>query len=190
MVKMIKEERRLAPYLHKKIEDAGVEVEIDCSLSDDDYAAVKVDDYYAGQGIDNQPKAVDFVVSVDCVCDWFALYILELKDVKSPRRLDIAAIQEKFSNTINLFLSTTFKHIFLNDRFKYRAINLYIVSDVYKEVGKYPSHAAAMAMREKLNKKDTLRVDLSLSEKHYQFRGKILRIQYDIPPNPIIRRFL
>lgn len=33
-----------------------------------------------------------------------------------------------------------------------------------------------------------LKVDISLSEKLYRFRGKILRIEYDIPPNPIVTR--
>lgn len=42
--------------------------------------------------------------------------------------------------------------------------------------------------RDKVNKKDTLKVDMSLSEKLYRFRGKILKIEYDIPPNPIITR--
>ena len=38
------------------------------------------------------------------------------------------------------------------------------------------------------DKRDSLKVDVSLSSKLYKFRGKLLRIEYDIPPNPIISR--
>lgn len=157
-------------------------------IEPDDFAAIKVDDYYAGLKMATPPKAVDFVVVVDCQCDSFSVYILELKNVNGPDKLNIEDIQEKFSNTINLFLSDTFSYIFLNDRFKYKGIKLYLVSDAYGQVGNFANHSEYLKFRDKINKKDTLKVDISLSEKLYRFRGKILRIEYDIPPNPIVTR--
>lgn len=189
MVDMIKRDARLVPYLKTQLEDAGIEVGIDQALQEKEIAAIKVDEYYAGQKMATTPKAVDYVVVVDCQCDWFAMYILELKNVDSPYGLNIADIQEKFSNTINLFLSDTFANIFLNDSFKYKGIKLYLVSDAYGEVGTFANHAEYLKFRERINKKDSLKVDMSLSSKLYRFRGKILRIEYDIPPNPIITRW-
>lgn len=188
MIDMIKKDALLAPYLKTEIEDAGIKVGIDSSLSSDSYVAIKVDDYYADLKILLTPKAVDYVVIVDCQCDWFAMYILELKNVSSPNGLDIPAIQEKFKNTINLFLSDKFSYIFLNDRFKYKLIKLYLVSDAYHERGNFSTHAEYKAFRDKVNKKDTLKIDMNLSSKLYKFRGKILQIEYEIPPNPIITR--
>lgn len=66
---------------------------------------------------------------------------------------------------------------------------LYLVSDAYCEVGRFANHSEYLKIREKVNRKDTLKVDLSLSSKLYRFRGKILKIEYDIPPNPIITRW-
>ena len=189
MVNMIKRDARLAPYLKTLLEDAGIEIGINPALSTKDFAAIKVDEYYAGLKLPTTPKAVDFVVVVDCQCDCFVMYILELKNVNGPDKLDIAAIQEKFSNTINLFLSDAFSDIFLNDRFKYKGIKLYLISDAYEEVGTFANHAEYLAFREKINKRDSLKVDMSLSSKLYRFRGKILKIEYDIPPNPIITRW-
>lgn len=188
MVNMIKREAQLAPYLKNSLEDAGIEVRLDTSLSDRDYAAIKVDEYYSGLRMAITPKAVDFLVVVDCQCDWFAMYILEFKNVNGPEKLNIADIQEKFSNTINMFLKDTFSHIFLNDRFKYKNIKLYLVSDAYNEVGNFKTHSEYLAFRQKINKRDSLRVDVALSSKLYKFRGKILKIEYDIPPNPVITR--
>lgn len=189
MVDMIKKDARLAPYLKNTLEDAGIEVKIAPTLQEDEYAAIKVDDYYAGLKMATPPKAVDYVVVVDCQCDWFSMYILELKNVNGPNGLNISDIQEKFKNTINMFLSDTFANIFLNDRFKYKGIRLYLVSDAYGEVGTFSNHSEYLAFRDRINKKDTLKVDMSLSSKLYRFRGKILKIEYDIPPNPIITRW-
>lgn len=120
MIQMIKAEPRLKPCLADRLYDAGIEVGIDPDLSGDDFAAVKVDAYYepyARKDMPEQPKAVDFVVSVDCECDWYALYILELKNVKDSGGLNIRDIQEKFANTLTMFLGTDFRDIYMNDKF-------------------------------------------------------------------------
>lgn len=59
---------------------------------------------------------------------------------------------------------------------------MYLVSDAYGEAGNFANHSEYLRFRDKVNKKDTLKVDMSLSEKLYRFRGKILKIEYDIPP--------
>lgn len=189
MIRMIKNDLRLRPYLAERLYDAGIEVGIDPSLSQDDYAAVKVDDYYDGRHMSNQPKAVDFVVTVDCECNWYVLYILELKNVKNQEGLNIPDIQEKFANTLKLFLQGDFRNIFENDRFKYRAVKLYLVSDAYHEGERFQDHGKAAYVRERMGV-DTLKVDVALTQRIYKFRGKLVRIQYDIPPNPIIRKIL
>ena len=40
----------------------------------------------------------------------------------------------------------------------------------------------------KTNQKDTLTNDLSLSSKLFKFQKRILKIEREIPPNPVIRR--
>lgn len=188
MVNMIKRDARLVPYLRTVIEDSGIAVSVAPNLLQEDYVAIKVDDYYAGLNLQRTPKAVDFIVVVDCQCDWFSMYILEFKNVNGPDKLNITEIQEKFTNTINLFLNDTFADIFKNDRFKYKGIKLYLVSDAYGAVGSFNNHAEFLAFREKINRRDSLKVDMSLSSKLYRFRGKIVKIEYDIPPNPVITR--
>ena len=175
--------------MENTIEDAGICVSISSDISEDKLAIIKVDDYYAGLHEKVIPKAIDFLVIVDCECNTYAMYLLELKNVKGPKFLNLHDIQEKFANTIADFLSCRFKDIFLADKYKYRRILLYLVSDAYNIRGRYKNYDEYKRVMDKINKKDSLKIERNLSGKLYKFKGKILRIQYDIPPNPIIRKF-
>ncbi|MCH5248856.1 MAG: hypothetical protein J1E98_02935 [Lachnospiraceae bacterium] len=186
MLQMIREDTRLREYCHHEISDAGVKVNVDERLRADEYIGIKVDDCYAGLRGGMSPKSVDFIVVVDCECNSYVLYILELKGVKRPT--STKDIQEKFDTTINHFMSEEFAAIFLNDRFRYKDIKLYLVTTAYAKAVKMGSFERFLAVRDKTNRKDSLLYDSSLSDKSYRFRGKICRIQREVPPNPLIRK--
>ena len=173
----------------ESIPEEVLAVEISEELTEEDYVAIKVDDFYARTMPYQEPKSVDFVVVVDCQCESFFMYILEMKNVKSPKYLDFSSIQEKFDNTIRDFLSGVFSDIFLNDRFKYKGIKLYLVSDAYNQAGRFSTHSEYVRFRERINHRDTLGVDFALTRKPFRFRGSICHIEYEIPPNPIIKRW-
>ena len=93
MIQQISQERQLTKYTTHKIQDEGIEVSIDPLLSPDDYIAIKVDDYYNGLHLaKTTPKAIDFLVAVDCSCQDYVLYLLELKNVKTPQAYQTHAI--------------------------------------------------------------------------------------------------
>lgn len=190
MLQRIRTSKELSPYLREVIEDAGIEVGVAENVSPEEYAAVKVDDYYAGQHMSTPPKSVDFVVTVDCQCDAYVMYILEFKNVSKASGLDIHDIQEKFQNTIDDFLCTRFASIYLDDKYKYKAIKLYLVSDAYGIGKNFPNFEEYRRVAERTGKQDTLKTEISLGSKIYRFKGKLLTIGYDIPPNPIIQKIL
>lgn len=188
MIQMIEAEPRLKSYLHRKIEDAGVSVAVDDKLQEKEYIGIKVDDYYAGKHEKVIPSAVDFIVAVDCACSWYVLYILELKGVKNT--CSTKSIHAKFDTAINQFMGNEFKDIFHNDKFKYRDVQLYLVTTSYgkaMQMGKFEEY---LALRNKIKAKDTLQNDSTLSDKLYKFRGKICSIRREVPPNPLIRKVL
>lgn len=91
------------------------------------------------------------------------------------------------------FLSERFGKIFLADQYKYRDIKLYLVSDAYGLTGRYGTYAEykkVLEKKQKIQNRDSLRVDVHLGSKLFKFRGKIVKISYDIPPNPVIRRMI
>ena len=184
MITAITREKRLKKCLHWDIVDEGVQIDVNPGLTKAEYVGIKVDDYYKDKHLKVIPKAVDFIVAVDCECDWYALYILELKGVK--RTTGTKAIHEKFTNTIEQFMTEEFKDIFLNDRFKYRDVKLYLVTTSYKKavaLGKFDEY---QRIRNKVNAKDTLANDSTLSDKLYFFRVRYYRIEREVPPNPLI----
>lgn len=185
MIQMIEKEQRLKDCLHRQIEDAGIKVDVDQALAEPKYIGIKVDDYYKGLHEKIIPKAVDFIVAVDCECSWFALYILELRDVK--RTCSSKEIQEKFDTVINRFMQEEFGHIFLKDSFKYKEVFLYLVTTSYQmavQLGKFEEY---QALRARLKAKDSLANDSTLTTKPYKFRGKYYFIRREVPPNPLIR---
>lgn len=185
MIQRIRGNKALKPYLHQEIEDTGVAVEVEPSLTADDYVGIKVDDYYMGLKLQGEtPKAVDFIVPVDCGLHWYALYILEMKDTDSYTRKDI---HEKFDTAMNRFLQEDFKDIFLDDRYRYCSIKLYLVKK-HKQAEKYSSYKEYVEVYNKIHAKDTLALDQKLSDKIYTFRNWLVQIEREFPPNPLISK--
>lgn len=184
MVKRICNEKTLEKYCSHSIEDAGVYVGVDKELSEDRFVAIKVDDYYDGLGLSNEPMAVDFVVSVDCKGNWYNLYVLELKGGKN-KNYTTEDIYNKFSTTLDDFLKKRYQSIFCDDSFKYKNVNLYLVATTPRVARKYGTFEKYLEIRAKVNSRDTLNLDAEFS-KVFIFRGKRCRIRREIPPNPII----
>lgn len=190
MIKQIIEEKRLHPYTTHVLEDSGIEVMVAPNLAEEDFIGIKVDDYYMGLKLGKDtPKAVDFIVSVDCQCDWYSLYIMEFKDIKRPGNIRTKDIHAKFDTAIKRFIKDEFQDIFLNARFKYKDIKLYLVTSAYKDADglKYEEYINKM---KKANRKDTLVYDQTLSSKPYIIRKKRYYIEREIPPNPVIQRIM
>ena len=105
------------------------------------------------------------------------LYLLELKNVKTPQAYQTHAIYEKFKNTLDHFMSEEFSHIFFNDHYRYRHIFLYLVTTAYRAAMKYGSFEKYTKLMQKIGKKDTLLNDSALLQKPFRFRNKVLFIQ-------------
>ena len=190
MLQMIKTERKLTPFLHYQVEDAGIEVAVDEDLANEDYVAIKTDDYYNSLHLGDTIKSIDYLVTVDCSCDVYVLYLLEFKNVGSPSHLQIKDIVEKFNNTINDFINARFNYIFLNDRYKYRAVHLYLVSDAYRVGERFKSHDEYVKFIERYNSvgRDSLKVDYSLSQRLFRIKNKPCRIKYALPKELMIQK--
>ena len=87
-------------------------------------------------------------------------------------------------------MSSEFKEIFLSDKVKYREIFLYLVTIAYQKAVEMGSFDQYRKLRNKMKQRDSLWVDDALSGRLYRCRGKVYRIQREVPPNPVIRRVL
>lgn len=191
MIQTITQHPKLKRFTSHSIEDAGIGVGVDTRLTEADYIGIKVDNYYMSLKLQGEtPKAVDFIVSVDCQCSAYVLYIIEFKNTDSPQQYSSKDICDKFDTAINRFMAKDFKDIFQNDKFKYKDIRLYLVTSAYKAAAKYGNFQKYLEIRKKVNQKDTLVNDIALSGRIFVFRGRHLRIEREIPPNPIISRLV
>lgn len=191
MIQAIANNSKLKKFTGHVIEDAGISVGIEPGLTTADYIGVKVDEYYMSLKLGGEtPKAVDFIVAVDCQCSAYVLYIIEFKNTSSPQQYTTKDIFDKFDTAINRFMSVDFKDIYENPRIKYKDIKLYLVTSAYKEAMKYPNFKTYLMIRGKINQKDTLVNDMTLSSRPYVFRGTNYKIEREIPPNPVISRLL
>lgn len=80
---------------------------------------------------------------------------------------------------------------FLKDKYKYKDIKLYLVSDSYGVSEKYKTYEEYRKIQDKKQRiqgKDSLRVDCNFSSRLYKFKGRVVSINYDIPLNPIIKK--
>lgn len=178
MIEAIQQDSKLGNFIHYDFEDSGVKVNVCSSLSKNDFIGVKIDDYYNSTQPGTAPKSIDFIVSVDCSCGSYGLYLLELKSYKKPKYLSIKEIYEKFDTTVNDFVKKQFQSIFENSKYKYKFVYLYLVADVYKETTKTGKHIP----------KDSLKVDSELTKKIYKIHGKAYRIEYILPTNLVIEK--
>jgi hypothetical protein len=190
MIAQIEQEKSLKQCTTRKIEDEGLEIAVDSTLKDEDYIAIKVDDYYNSLKMGGEtPKSVDFIVSVDCQCSAYVLYVLELKNTERAS-FQTKDIHEKFNTAFEDFMKKRFHHIFENDAYKYKDVKLFVVSTAYMEAAQYGNYENYKKMMERINKRDTANRDRQMSDKLYRFRGGVYRIQRECPPNPLIQRIL
>ena len=66
-------------------------------------------------------------------------------------------------------------------------LDIYYYNNV--ESGKFSTHSEYVRFRERINRRDTLGVDFALTRKPFRFRGFVCHIEYEIPPNPIIKKW-
>jgi len=190
MITQIKSEDVLKPFLTDKCEDNGVCAIIESSINEDDIAIVKVDDYYNfNEKSPNIPPSADFLLSVDCTRDSYVLYVVEFKNIQSPKGFDIKNVYEKFRTTVDDFMSKRFAHIYCNKNYKIIDLCIYFIADPYRlkkaGVSSYHEYKASKVAR---GKTDSTRIDNLLSQKPLRFREKLYLIKYDLSPNPIISK--
>lgn len=99
----------------------------DGTLKEEEIVNLAVDEYYNNLGLANTPPSIDNLLVINRGDNKFAVYLIELKDVKKLRRLCSINIREKFNTTIDDFMLNRFKTEFNADNVKVTDLNLWLV---------------------------------------------------------------
>jgi len=98
---------------------------------DEKVLILKPDLFYSSKKITNPPPAVDCLILVKCNNNKeYSLYLVELKNIKSPKGFNKKNIENKFKTVLVDFLQNKFKNIFMQE--KYCDFNCYFVSNPYR----------------------------------------------------------
>ena len=146
--------------------------------ADDQLIILKADEYYSSKNMHNPPPAVDCIILVKCnKTPCYDLYLIELKDIKSPQNFNKENIVQKFKTIINDFLGKKFSYIFSNE--KYCNFNCYFVSNPYG------CNSLSQDQYDKKIRTESLKLDYFNSIKPFRFKDKVSLIQAKLP-NPMI----
>lgn len=184
MIQQIRNDNILKRYLRDTCEENGIKITIDERIDNDEISIISIDSYYNEQMPYAAPPSADFLVSLFCFQNAYRLYVIELRDINSPQGFDPANIYNKFETTIYDFMNERFKDIYMNGTYRILDLKIYFVSDPYELAGTGITHTG-FKLRRNI---DSTRIDALLTKKPFKFRGRIYQIQYEIPPNPIIKK--
>jgi hypothetical protein len=181
MINQIKNDAILQHFLCSDCEENGICATIEDSITEEEIAIIKVDGYYNSLHLKCPPPSTDFLVSIDCEEDSYILYLIELKNINSPKGFNVGNVYQKFRTAIEDFMSIRFNYIYMNKKYKIKNLLLYFVTDPYG------LKIAGMSYDDYRKKKNTLKVDNILLQKPFVFNGKAYLIR-PVLPNPLIQK--
>ena len=173
MINAIKSDPQLVPFIKQKSEccydGKPKQPYIDDAIDDDSVVALTPDDYYNSLHIGDTPPSVDHLVTLECNGKGFAHFLIEDKNVKSAKGIDVKNIYRKFQATLKDFMTKRFGQIF--HVYPIRFIELYLVTN---PLLKKP--------REKESRTgDNTRLELLLLMPPFKFRGIVVSIKHSYP---------
>ena len=175
MINAIKSDPQLVPFIKQKSEccydGKPKQPYIDEAIDDDSVVALTPDRYYNRVHPDDTPPSIDHLVTLACNDEGFAHFLIEDKNVKSAKGIDVKNIYRKFETTLEDFMAKRFGQIFLDHAYPIRFIELYLVTN---PLLKKP--------REKESRTgDSTRLELLLMMPPFKFRGIVARIKHSYP---------
>ena len=132
MIQTIKNHSILSNYVEDTCCENGICVTFDNSISINDYAIIKVDNYYNSQLHQGKtPASVDCLIVRKCINSGYGLTIVELKNISNSKGFGTENMIEKFKTTLTDFIEIKFPDALLLD---YNDIKLFFVSnkEIYK----------------------------------------------------------
>ncbi len=178
----IKSHPILSKYLSTECSENGVCARIDKSITPDEIAIVKVDEYYNSLRIGNRPPSTDCLISLDYTNNNYGIYVIELKDLKHDGNFKVRNVYGKFKTTFEDFMGKTFSDVYMDRSIKYTYIKLYFITDPYG----FKAKGLDYKDKQKLQK-NAPKLDILLSMKPLKFQGKLYTIQPELPDPLIIK---
>jgi hypothetical protein len=134
MIARIKAKTELVPFFTDVLLENGCGVVIENDMPDDSYLTIDIDEYYHKSNISPTPEVADILLVAQRLSakDQFHVYIVEMKNIKSPRYFKVKNVYEKFNTAIENFMKKRYADIFLDDTIIVTNFRLLFVTDAYR----------------------------------------------------------
>jgi len=130
LIDLLRNDAVISQYFCNECAENDVSIEIDSSIAADDMLIIKVDNYY-NKSVPHPPESPDCLIVQRCSENTFLIYIVELKNISSPKYFKVENIRQKFITCLDDFMSNRFAKYFHQDKITYSNIRLIFISDPY-----------------------------------------------------------
>jgi hypothetical protein len=169
MIDKIKKHPVLKSFTASRCEENKISVSMAEDIPPGNYVVLKVDEYYRSLKLGRTPPSIDCLVPVKCSTNGFFIYLIELKNIKSPKGFTINGIYSKFKTTIEDFMAVRFADIFLDRSYKIDDMKLYFFSNHY---GLKPNR-----LREISHRREGTKMEALLFRKPFKFRDQVCQLE-------------
>ena len=134
MLEKIKANEQLSRFLTLDLLENGVGVIINEEMPQDSYVAIDIDEYYHHIGLETIPAIADILLVAQKISQkkQHHIYIVEMKNIKSPRSFNVRNIYEKFHTAVEDFMKAKYADIFMDENYKVERFRLFFVSDAFR----------------------------------------------------------
>jgi hypothetical protein len=134
MLNKIKNRKELNAFFTDDLLANDVGIIIDDAMPPNSYVAIDVDEYYHHVDLDTTPAIADILLAAQRLSqkDMFHIYIIEMKNIKSPHGFTVKNIYEKFKTVIEDFMKHRYPDIFMDQSFHVEKFRLFFVTDAYR----------------------------------------------------------
>jgi hypothetical protein len=158
----------------------GCGVVIENDMPDNSHVAIDIDEYYH-KNVTPTPEIADLLLVAQRLSDkkQHHIYIIEMKNIDSPRYFKAQNIYDKFHTAIEDFMKNRYADVFLDDEINVTKFRLLFITDAYrlKKRG-VPSHEVRSFL---LGTKIEFLQNMPL----FSYKNFNAAIEYELP-NPLL----
>jgi len=134
MLNKIKTNLTLNQFLTNKLLENDVGIIINEDMPQDSFAAIDIDKYYHHIGLNITPAIADLLLAAQKLSqkELYHIYIVEMKNIYSPRGFKVKNIYNKFYTVIEDFMKIKYADIFMDEKYKIERFRLFFISDAYR----------------------------------------------------------
>lgn len=134
MLAKLRSKQNLCPHFTDNLLENGYGVVIESTMPISSYLAIDIDHFYHHIGLQQVPEIADILLASQrlSASDEFHIYIIEMKNICSPKNFTVSNIYNKFHTAIEDFMKNKYSDVFMDANINITKFRLLFITDAYK----------------------------------------------------------